>query len=53
MRRCPRCGGYVLRDDEGQLVCLMCARPLQPPVVPSREVKREPNHDRAKVEVVT
>lgn len=28
---CPRCRGVLVRDDDGEWVCLLCARALNPP----------------------
>jgi hypothetical protein len=41
--RCPRpyCGGRFFRDAGGELVCLLCARPPEPPRAwePKRHVR--------------
>ena len=32
--RCPRCHGVLIADEDGDYVCLLCARPLAPPPEP-------------------
>lgn len=43
---CRRCGGYVLPDVDGDLVCLMCGRPLRARR-PSLDDAERPEHRHA------
>lgn len=29
---CPRCRGALILDEDGAWVCLLCGRPLNPPI---------------------